>query len=623
MNPVADPVQSAPAIEAPAPAARPAASLVPDRRPVPRPWRERERLLGLLLCGGLALVMTLPLWGGPWFDSHEYTRYVSRALEYVRDLRDGALVPRWAPDFYGGYGSPFFDFFPPGVFAAAAPFSLLGLSVPAALKLAMLLFTAAGACGAFELVRRETGRADAALVAGAAFAFAPYRFVDLFVRGDLAEYAGIALVPWTLLHYRELGRVSRERLPRTAFLAALCHGGVLLCHAIIGQWVTEAVFALALLPAVADWRRGRRFRALAPLCALAGAVGVAAIFVVPALLEKRFAHFDTITSGYGDYYDFRRHLVPPADFLRFGYYGFAGDFPPYRRMPFSVGVPLAAAAILSAAALLGARSRRVLRAGLPFWIGTAAFLFLMTPAAEWAYHVLPLAPYIQFPWRLLGLVAAFGAAATGVAWAASVGGPLERARWPLALAAVALIALDAHRMERVVRYDAPWQIPSNGADVAAAHCPNNHFLEATASEDEHLPRWAPAPPTVTRTDLLAALPAGLRASAVQRDGGDYRVEVDAPAPAEIDLNLHDFPGWRVRTSAGPAAATIGPSPTGLTRIALAAAGRYQLEVSFGTTPVRAAAAALSLLTLLLFVPAMRLLGRLRGLAPPEAGPGTR
>ena len=301
-----------------APAVTPAAALA-------RKMTRRQTLFALGTLGALGVLMTFPMWRGYWFDAHEYSRYVSRLVEYLHGLHDGALFPRWASDFYGGFGSPFLNFFPPGVFAVAAPFTAVGFSIPMALKVALFLFTVAGALGACALARGETGRLDAALVAGAAFLFAPYRFVDLFLRGDLAEYAAISLVPWTLYFYRELTRAPREKLPRTAFLAALCHAGVLLTHTVIGQWASEALFLLVLLPALTDWVRGRRFRALAPLFALAGAFGLAAIYVLPALAEKGFSHFENVVGGY---YTSTQHLVPFADFFKFDFYDFVGDFRP-------------------------------------------------------------------------------------------------------------------------------------------------------------------------------------------------------------------------------------------------------------------------------------------------------
>ncbi len=586
------------------PALTPAATLA---RQMTRLTRQQTLVaVGTFLA--LGVFMSYPLWGGYWFDAHEYSRYVSRAVEYLHGLRDGFFYPRWAPDFYGGYGSPFFDFFPPGVFAVTAPFVAVGFSIVTALKIAMVLFTVAGALGACALVRGETGRLDAALVAGTAFLFAPYRFVDLFLRGDLAEYGAITLLPWAFYLYRELSRAPREKLPRLAALAALCHAAVLLTHTVIGQWASEAIFLLVLLPAIGDWVRGRRFRALAPFFAIAGAFGLAAVYVLPALAEKSFSHFERVVGGY---YTAAGHTVPLELLLKFDFYDFTGDFPP-TRMPFSVGVPIALAFVFAAASLFLPRGRKALRQLLPWWLGVLAFTFLMFPIMTPVFRLLPLSAYVQFPWRFLGFVAAFGAGAIGVTWAVLVDGPfLRQARWPLAVAAVAIIVIGSRSRERVKRYYSPSEVPSTFAAVAAN-------VDGTASADEHLPKQAVGPPRVPRLDLIASTGTPVRATAKQSSGTEYTVDLAADDAGAIDMKIFFFPGWTAKTLSGPGQVTLGPSPAGLIRLTAPQAGSYRVALSFGTTPVRSAAAALSLLTLLLLFPALKLAARLRFLTPQPA-----
>src|SRR5207302_8333367 len=122
-----------------------------------------------------------------WWASHEKYWYPVRVAEYVAAWRAGAWYPRWCPDLFGGYGYPFFNYYPPGVFAFAGALVALGLSTTAALKATVAAFACAGGAGAFGLIRGETRRSDAALVGALVFVALPYRATDLFVRGDLAE----------------------------------------------------------------------------------------------------------------------------------------------------------------------------------------------------------------------------------------------------------------------------------------------------------------------------------------------------------------------------------------------------------------------------------------------------
>ena len=55
--------------------------------------------------------------------------HILRTLEVSHLLREGVLYPRWAPDFYLGYGYPFFNFYAPGAHLLAALAALTGLGV--------------------------------------------------------------------------------------------------------------------------------------------------------------------------------------------------------------------------------------------------------------------------------------------------------------------------------------------------------------------------------------------------------------------------------------------------------------------------------------------------------------
>jgi hypothetical protein len=73
--------------------------------------------------------------------------------------------------------------------------------------------------------------------------------------------------------------------------------------------------------------------------------------------------------------------------------------------------------------------------------------------------------------------------------------------------------------------------------------------------------------------------------------------------------VFDFPGWKVETRAGPAAARQSTSPKGLIRLSLPAAGSYQLTVYFGSTPLRTLSALTSLSAFLLVYPFLWYLSR--------------
>jgi len=147
---------------------------------------------GLLFAAG-ALLGLVALRGDFW-ASHELFSYPYRVLELDRCLRGGVLYPRWFPDFAGGYGYPFLNFYAPAVFYVAEAFHLGGLSVFAALKATVCIIFGLAAAGAYILARGTYGT-RAAVVAAALYATSSYLAADVFLRGDLAEALAMAMLP--------------------------------------------------------------------------------------------------------------------------------------------------------------------------------------------------------------------------------------------------------------------------------------------------------------------------------------------------------------------------------------------------------------------------------------------
>ncbi|GAG35601.1 unnamed protein product, partial [marine sediment metagenome] len=68
----------------------------------------------MLLALALALVAAVPFLTRPGLPRQtDAELHVYRAAELGHALRAGAFYPRWAPDFYYGYGYPIFNYYAP------------------------------------------------------------------------------------------------------------------------------------------------------------------------------------------------------------------------------------------------------------------------------------------------------------------------------------------------------------------------------------------------------------------------------------------------------------------------------------------------------------------------------
>ncbi len=137
---------------------------------------------------------------------------------------------RWAPDQFLGYGTPLFNFYSPFTYYLAAAFHAVGLGWLAATKAVIAVFMVLSAVGAF-LYSSTFLSLNAATVASVVFVYVPYHLVNAYYRGDIPEFAAMALFPTILWAFSRLSEPhSRWKLGRYFIAAAGFYALIVLTH---------------------------------------------------------------------------------------------------------------------------------------------------------------------------------------------------------------------------------------------------------------------------------------------------------------------------------------------------------------------------------------------------------
>lgn len=529
----------------------------------PRPALAATLLLGLL--ASAPYVRSTLLLG------HDALEYPTRLAELHEVLRQGVLLPVWAPDLGAGFGQPMFGFVPPLLLYVAEVPHLLGLELAGSLNAAVVVLTLVGALGMAALGQR-VGGLTGALIASAAFLFGGYLQLELFVRAAWMEYSGLAVLPLAVhLVLRCLERPGPAPVVAASFAVAavaLSHNAILL----IGGP------ALALLVFVVAGARRDLGGLLRGAAAGVGGLGLSAWFWLPALAEKEYTHAHRLLEN--DATRWEGHFVHRSQ-LWDSDWGFGLSVPgPADALSFEVGVPLLVLAGLGVAAALTDR-RAVPRALAAVAVLVSAAALFMTHFASWGVWArLELVQYLQFPWRFLALPAVFLpvlAAATG-RWL----GPRTGAVAVAALVAGGLVHLGPHG-EQALADDAftPERIARDG-------------LETTTFR-EFEPIWVTERPAY-RHERLRVVDGRARIRTVARRATRQEFLVDADEASRLELGTLHFPGWEVRVDGAPVAVSFADSQ-GLPRFDVPA-GRSTVEAVFRLTPVRRASRWLGVLTLL-------------------------
>lgn len=510
---------------------------------------------------------------------HDAAAHQTYAFLFERALAQGQVPVRWVEGVADGLGQPLFNHYQAGFYYLVVLVHWSGPDLSLAVKLTVAIAWAGGAVFMF-LLCRPLGSLPAAL-ASAVFAWSPYLLVDAYVRSAYPELAAIALAPGVLWSVDGLLRTGRRMfLGWLALTLAL----LLVTHLPTALIVAPVAIGFAAGSWVAHGRPWPRLRLVAA-GGLLGA-GLAAFYVVPAIVQLDAIQIGRVTSGGFDYH---RHFVEPAWWFdrSWGYAGSgqgAGD-----RLSLQLGI--VQWGVLAAAAALLAMPRLIARLPVPAvaiagWLSAVAgALFLMTAPSAFVWDAIGPLRFIQFPWRLLMVPAI----ACGVLAAIVLSGVRDRrVQAAIVLCVVALqwqqtgpYRASASTRARAVMPidDAAWPATDN-ARTSAFREPAYDPISAAGERTPARGRWTVAG----------------KAEVTPVSVTDARLELAIAAPEPVALTIHSpfYPGWRITVDRRPVAPSVdGASGYMTIRVP---AGVHRVNAGFDRDGVRAAADLITLVS---------------------------
>ncbi len=559
--------------------------------------------------------------------------HVFRLAELSRLLRGGEWYPRWSPNFYYGYGYPIFNYYAPLTYYLGVVVEFMpGLGAVDGVKAIFELGLLAAAIGMYGFVRDNWGR-EAGWVAAASYLYAPYiLYTDPHARGVLAESFSFGLFPLALWALDRLRRHIREGKPAAAAWLASVAGvaAITLTHNLMAMTFLPILAFWLVVMLIYDWQQTpspRSFFSLSLVPCLAFFLGVtlAAFFWLPVILEREAINLSTLI-GQNDNFDFRTHFLSLKQLL--GASPWLDWAESGAVFTFNLGIPqwvLGLAGLL----VIGTQFRRRAWTDWFYVGGTAGLLFLMLPQSLALWQKIPLLPYLQFPWRLLGPTAGFLAILAGIAtqfllgqsrfghvpegeqsrkgstlsacWNRREGGRLALVvtfiTWPI------LFGLPLTQMP-------PWLEDfgeTSPARVLVIEL-SGRWLGTTSTADfvpvtvQQLPAPIPAVAdaiyfgwTVDRVNR-ATLPAGTMVQSETLRPLRYRYTITTQEPFLLRLFLFAFPGWEVKLDGQPVPIELG-QPEGFITTSVPV-GEHVVDVAFVNTPARSWAWGIAGLSLL-------------------------
>lgn len=322
--------------------------------------------------------------------------HIAWLYELDKTLKMGQIPPRFVPDLSFGFGYPLFNFVFPLPFYIGEAFHLLGLSLVDSVKAVLFLSIPLSAMLMFLLLKEFT-KNRLAFIGSMLYIYAPYRAVDIYVRGAIGESLSFVFLPLIILSITKLKKLGKWRW---VGIGAISFASLVLSHNITAYMFFPWIIIFSLLQFFTS--KAGAFSVKLFLMFFMG-IFVSIYFWLPALLESSLLKYDTVFNFFDHFPTFKQLITP--------YWGYGGSVPGEGDgMSFFIGganlLSLVIAVILMVFKWRVTNRQNKL---LLLWAFTALLVafFLMNYRSIFVWNNLPLLPYFQFPWRFLILVSFF------------------------------------------------------------------------------------------------------------------------------------------------------------------------------------------------------------------------
>lgn len=519
----------------------------------------------------ITLPTLLPFFNGKFFYTQDYI-FIARLQQMNTALSSGQFPVRWASDLR--FGEPLFNFYAPLPYYLGAVIKLSGLNF---IWVAKVLFVLSSILSSFAMCIfcRKLFNQKAAIFATILYIWAPYRAVDIYVRGALSEAWAFVFFP--LIFYASTILSQKVSLKRA----------LLLTFSLAGLILTHNVMTLMFLPFLILWwiylvLREKNLRVIwSFLISLILSLGLSASFLLPALLERQFIQTQYLLVGY---FDFRAHFVAVSQFFS-TFWGYGSSlWGPKDGMSFQIGI--VHWIIFSLAVIGGFIYRKNRKSFLMLaFLGFSFFvsIFLQHNKSAFIWEAIPLMAFIQFPWRFLAFSVFF----------VSVIGGLVTDYFKEKFQLVYFILIVAVILINIGYFKPKDYVDDNFFDKFLNVETMHKGVDLTK---DYLPIWVQ---TVDgeRFDAPRAEKGDMTVSTLKQSSTTLEFDARVSSDSLIEVPITYFPGWAVRAN-NQLILQGSPSKMGLIRFELPQ-GEHKIKIELKDTPVRGVGNMISLGSLLL------------------------
>lgn len=356
-----------------------------------------------------SIILSTPLVKRGLHTIHD-DQQVARLFVFDEALKSGQFPVRYVDKLGFGFGYPLFVFYPPLVYFVGEAAHLIGFGFVSSIKIVFFLSIFLSGVAMYILVKDIWGKLEG-LVSAIFYMFAPYRAVDVYVRGSLAEafsFIWLPLILWSFYRMHKDKNINFTLLS-SAFLSLL-----MITHNLI--FMPFMLILIVYLSSLLILTKYKKYFFISTSVSFIFALTLSAFFWIPAIIEKKYTIVDDqLIVNLANY---AMHFVYPQQLWNWQW-GFGGSAAGLMDgLSFKIGklhVVLSVLAVLfvTLQLYLAKVKERGANLTLMFFLFFVFAAFMTTFYSKFIWDIIKPLAYLQFPWRFLIFTTLFSSILAG------------------------------------------------------------------------------------------------------------------------------------------------------------------------------------------------------------------
>lgn len=227
----------------------------------------------------VSILLASPLFVSGLFHAHDIGYHMYKLVGLMDAIHNKEFIPLIAPKLANNFGYSWNIFYAPLSAYIPAFFKIFILSYTSSLKLFIFFTIIVSGITMYRFVLDFSGSTNVAVLSSIIYITAPYRLVDIYVRGDMGEILPFVFLP---ILFQGLHNLFNDDKKKSHYIT-IGFAGILLSHNISAFLTTIVMFIYILI----NYRKLRDFQVI-KILVINGLLTlcISAFFIVPLLEHK-------------------------------------------------------------------------------------------------------------------------------------------------------------------------------------------------------------------------------------------------------------------------------------------------------------------------------------------------